>query len=85
MAVTAVAVAATGFEVAELRELAQVTLGGGGGEAEMSDDGFSGEIVFIATKAKISTSFSAKVGFIDHLSTIFCFKIVLSTIFSAVK
>ena len=34
-----------------------------------------------ATKPKISTSFSAKEGFIDHLSTISCFKSDLSTIF----
>ena len=62
MAVTAVAVAATGFEVAELRELAQVTLGGGGGEAEMSDDGFSGEIVFIGHESQNIDQFLGQSG-----------------------
>ena len=41
--VAAVAVAAVGFKVAELGELAQVAFGGGGGETEMADNFLGGE------------------------------------------
>ena len=36
-----------GFEIAELCELAQVTLGGGGGETEMLHDGFGGDLLLV--------------------------------------
>ena len=45
--IAAVAVAATGFQIAELGELTQVALGGGGGEAEMLHNDLSGELALV--------------------------------------
>ena len=48
--VGAVAISSTRFQVTELGELAQITLGSGGGETELTDDSFGGELLFIGHK-----------------------------------
>ena len=52
--------------MAVLGELAQITLGGGGSEAELTDDSLGGDSSLSATKAKISTILSANVGLVSH-------------------
>ena len=83
--VAAVAVAATGIYVAEPSELAQVALGSGGSETESRMISSVVKASLLATNSRMSTSLSAKAGFIDHLSTISCRKTDLSTIFSVVE
>ena len=48
--IAAVAVAATGFQIAKLGELTQVAFGGGGGESPMTDDILGGELASVCRK-----------------------------------
>ena len=43
----AVAVCTVNLKISELGELAEITLGGGGGESELTDDNPGGELPFI--------------------------------------
>jgi hypothetical protein len=61
-AVCPILITTMGFQVAELRELAEVTLGGGWSETEMSDYGFCGDFVLIGHKIQNIDQFLGQCG-----------------------
>ena len=71
VAVCSVPVATMCLQIAKLVELAQVALGGGSDETEMSDNLFGGDFIFIGH-------------ILQNIGQFLCQKMVLSTIYGVI-